>query len=113
MRTIAIETDTLATGDTLIVARVPPRMCGAPNVAAAERVRQVIAGVNPDAFDPVPEGVAGAAIRDIPLEAKTPNCDGCTDAVFIPRANFPPFVIDDDYGGPAEPARYPPGWPAT
>ena len=103
MRTIAIETDTLSTGWTVVVARIPPRVCGAPNTAAATRVRQVIAGVNPDAFDPVPEAVAVAVQRDVPLESKPPNCDGCHEAVRTPRASFPPYVDldqEDDTGEP-------------
>lgn len=96
MRTIAIESDTLSTGWTVVTARIPPRVCGAPNTAATDRLKQVIASVDPSAFDPVPEAVAVAVQRDVPLEAKPPNCDGCHATVNVPRANFPPFTTFRD-----------------
>ena len=108
MRTIAVESDTLATGWTIVTARIPPRVCGAPNTGATQRAREVLGAIEPDAFDPMPEAVAAAVQRDIP----PPNCDGCIAEARTPRASFPPFVVDDrddDEGSLAEPARYPPG----
>lgn len=119
MQTIAIESDTLHTGWTVFTARIPPRVCGAPNTAATERVRQLVASVNPAAYDPLPEAVAEAVVRDAeyvfrqssePVLTVPPNCIGCIAEVRTPRASFPPFVDPEreDDTGEAIPG-YPPG----